>query len=233
MNKSIVIDERFCGPENSGNGGYACGMLADFLGGEVEVRLKSPPPLNQEMRVELGDGSATLLHGDTEVATAVTTSLELAVPTPPSFEEVTIASASYPSAEEHILPTCFVCGPLREEGDGLRIFSVKLDDKPMVADIWTPNSSLAYDDNGLQSEFVWAALDCPGYFAHQMNGVQMLLGSMAGSVVQRPKVNQTMMVVAWQIGVEGRKHYSGTALFDQHGELYAKSKQVWIALKPR
>ena len=29
---SIIIDKRYCGPPNSGNGGYVCGRLARHIG---------------------------------------------------------------------------------------------------------------------------------------------------------------------------------------------------------
>ena len=32
----------------------------------------------------------------------------------------------------------------------------------------------------------------------------------------------------WQINVDGKKHFAGTALFNQAGECCAYSKQVWI-----
>ena len=41
----IVIDERFRGPPDSGNGGYVAGRLAAFVDAPaVEVRLVAPPP---------------------------------------------------------------------------------------------------------------------------------------------------------------------------------------------
>ena len=46
----LEIAERFCGPPNSGNGGYVCGLLAKHLTGTVTVRLKAPPPLKTKLR---------------------------------------------------------------------------------------------------------------------------------------------------------------------------------------
>ena len=57
------ISERFRGPPRSGNGGYVCGRMARHLQGTVSVRLKAPPPLNTELRLESGDTEARLLQG--------------------------------------------------------------------------------------------------------------------------------------------------------------------------
>ena len=46
---AIVIDRRFRGPAESGNGGYACGVFA--RGEEAEVTLRLPPPLETRSRM--------------------------------------------------------------------------------------------------------------------------------------------------------------------------------------
>ena len=46
---SVVIEKRFCGPPNSGNAGYVCGMLARHITGAAEVTLRAPPPLETEL----------------------------------------------------------------------------------------------------------------------------------------------------------------------------------------
>jgi hypothetical protein len=49
---TLVISQRFCGPPQSGNGGYVCGQLAKNLSGAAAVRLKAPPPLEVALRIE-------------------------------------------------------------------------------------------------------------------------------------------------------------------------------------
>ncbi len=45
MTETIVIDRRFNGPTNSGNGGCVCDLLAGAIEGSVEVTLHKPLPL--------------------------------------------------------------------------------------------------------------------------------------------------------------------------------------------
>ena len=53
MTSSIIIDRRYCGPPNSGNGGYVCGRLARHISvgtpDGVEVTLRAPPPLDKRL----------------------------------------------------------------------------------------------------------------------------------------------------------------------------------------
>ena len=43
--QSVTVPARFCGPPDSGNGGYTCGLVAKEMGGIVECTLRSPVPL--------------------------------------------------------------------------------------------------------------------------------------------------------------------------------------------
>jgi hypothetical protein len=52
MTAPLVIAPRFCGPPDSGNGGYVCGLIAGRLGEQTEMTLRAPPPLATPMTVE-------------------------------------------------------------------------------------------------------------------------------------------------------------------------------------
>ena len=70
MNETVVIDPRFTGPPDSGNGGYVCGVLGSRLDGPAEVSLRRPPPIATPLGVRAtGDGIA-LYDGDALVAEA-------------------------------------------------------------------------------------------------------------------------------------------------------------------
>ena len=79
------IADRFCGPPRSGNGGYTCGLIAKQLSGGVSVRLKAPPPLHTELRLESSENGAQLFHGSTLIGEARCVQLELQPPPSPSF----------------------------------------------------------------------------------------------------------------------------------------------------
>ena len=68
--ESFEIASRFRGPPNSGNGGYVCGRIAKHLSGTIAVRLKSPPPLDTEVRLESTADTARVLHGSALIGEA-------------------------------------------------------------------------------------------------------------------------------------------------------------------
>ena len=78
---------------------------------------------------------------------------------------------------------------------------------------------------------MWAALDCPGYFAARDDGVPMLLGEFTGHVDRRVHVDEPCVVIGWKIAVSGRRYDVGTALFDEDGEPCARARATWIAPK--
>jgi hypothetical protein len=218
MTATVLIEARYHGPPGSANGGYTCGRLAELVGEPTEVTLRLPPPL--DVRMDFRDGR--LLDGDQVVAEArLLDVLELDVPAPPSLAEAARASEGYLDFRDHPFASCFVCGPLREEGDGLRIFAGPLGDGRVAAP-WTPAES--------RRELVWASLDCPGAFAAGFDGRgEMLLGRLAGEVLRVPDVGEPCLVVGWPLAVDGRKLYAGTALFTADGELLGRARATWIA----
>jgi hypothetical protein len=220
----ITIDGRFNGPEGSGNGGYTCGLIAGLLGSTVEVTLRRPPPLDRPLDVEREGERVLVRDGDALVAEAAPARVDVDVPASPSYEEAERASAGYPGFGEHAFPTCFVCGPEREPGDGLRIFAGPLGDG-RVASPWTPAE--------VTPELVWAALDCPGAIAvgYPDRG-ETLLGRFAVEIEELPRVGERCVVVGWPLGEEGRKLYAGTALSGEDGRKLASARATWILPLP-
>jgi hypothetical protein len=212
----VIIPPRFNGPPGSANGGYACGLVAQALGGDVEVTLRRPPPLGVEL--ELVDGR--LLHDGDVVAEARVARVEPDVPEPVSLAEAVAASRRYAGFRAHAYPTCFTCGPARD--DGLGVFAGPVEGRDgLVAAPWTPEEA--------RPEIVWAALDCPSGWAvddFQREGV--LLGRMAAHVESAVAVGEPHVVVGWRIGEEGRKRYAGSALYTPDGEALAWARSTWI-----
>jgi hypothetical protein len=95
-----------------------------------------------------------------------------------------------------------------------------------------PDESLAGLDGTIRPEFLWAALDCPGYFATPLAGRMALLGEMATAVSRPVRPGEACVVLGWRRHSQGRKHYSGTAIFNRDGELVARASATWIELKP-
>jgi hypothetical protein len=225
----VTIDPRFRGPPASGNGGYTCGLVARFVTGPAEVTLRRPPPLGRPLRVERSDGAVALYDGEALVAEGAPAVVEVDPPGPVAFEAAERAAARYPGFEEHAFPTCFVCGPQRNPGDGLRIFASPVEGRDVVAAPWIPAADLADGDGAVCGEFVWAALDCPGAFAVGFSGRgEIVLGRLAARIDRRPGVGERCVVVGWPLGEDGRKLYAGTALFSETGELYAVARATWI-----
>ncbi len=230
--ETIVIDSRFCGPPDSANGGYVCGRLARHLDGPVQVTLRKPPPLNRALRVvpATEDGAAIqLLNGHTLIAEARQAELQLDIPGSPTISEAKLAVQAYTGFKVHSFPTCFVCGPDRSKGDGLQIFAGKLDGREMVASPWEPDISLADSGGYVRSEFLWAALDCPGAFAViDLYDIPLLLGRLTAQVDPRVRPGERCIVIGWPIAHEGRKHTAGTALFSASGDLLGWARAIWI-----
>jgi hypothetical protein len=231
MTMTITIARRFNGPPDSGNGGYVCGAFAVGAGLDARVRLLSPPPLEVPLELAQGpSGEWTLSAGSTPVARAVPNRLELDVPAPPRYTQAVWASQHYPGFHQHAFPDCFVCGPHRRRGDGMRIFPGMLD-TGIVAAPWLPADSLDGGDGKVGVEFHWAALDCPGYFAVSAGRRYMLLGEMQAHVDRRVRVGEPCTVIGWKVGGDGRKHHAGTAIFDGEGELCARALATWVERK--
>lgn len=217
----MIIPGRYNGPPRSANGGYTCGLLAALLGGEAEVTLRMPPPLDRELEVVEADGRVELFDGETLVAEAGPVALDVDVPAPVTVDEAADASTRYAGLEHHAYPTCFTCGPARH--DGLGVFAGPVEGRPgLVASPWTP-------DEDVTPEVVWAALDCPSGWAvddFQREGV--LLGRMAARIDQLPTPEAPHVAVGWRMGEDGRKRYAGSALLTASGEVLARSRSTWI-----
>ncbi len=234
MTNELIIQRRFRGPLESGNGGYVCGLVANRIGGPAEVTLRTPPPLDTPLLVNRDGDQVSIMQGEMIVASGKPSTVELEVPTPPGFDEAQEAEKNFIGFTKHYLPECFVCGLERGEADGLRIFAgPPVSNREIVAAPWIPDTSLASHTDEIRPEFAWAALDCPGFFAagRQRPDFVALLGRQAASIGRLPKVDERCVVIGWRLGSEGRKHYSGTALFGLDGALLAYARATWIEFK--
>jgi hypothetical protein len=159
IRQAIVIERRFHGPPESGHGGYTCGLLARELRGAAQVSLRSPPPLKHPLTLGCDDDEHLLLRdGETILADAQPTTLELDPPPHVELADAQAASSRCLGFTHHPFPTCFGCGPNRAEGDGLQLFPGPVEDRDVVASVWRPDLGLADDAGNVKPEFVWRAI---------------------------------------------------------------------------
>jgi len=233
----IVIAQRFCGPPTSGNGGYCAGLLARDMHGPATAVLKARIPLDIALDLKTGPEGTVISGPSGEVIGEARPDPGFPLPEPPpppSWEEALAAEARHIGIGQRFHPICFSCGPERGEGDGLRIFAGQVAgaDAGQLACTWTPHTNFADADGLTPVEVIWAALDCPGYFAWVVREGRhgALLGTMTGEVLRRPRAGEPCIVSAWPLERSGRKETAGVALFSAEGELLASAHQVWIVM---
>lgn len=231
----VTIPGRFNGPQESGNGGYTSGVLAAHLDGPVEVSLRSPVPLDQPLELTEGDeASLRLLAGETLIAEArALPELDVAVPAPVDLGEARRASENYRAPDDGIFSNCFVCGRARGE-DCFEVFAGPVEGREMVATPWTPPAWAAADGGTVRPEFVWAALDCPTYFACHLEGeltLSMLVRQRA-EILAPVRAGEEHVVIAWPIEQDGRKRLAGGAIVAADGEILAVAEGLLIEPRP-
>lgn len=231
MNETIVVPRRFNGPRESGNGGYTSGVVADRLEGAVEVNLPAPVPLDEPLGLVAGeDDSLRLLQGETLIAEARSLpGLDLALPEPVGPEEARRASERYRAPADGPFSNCFVCGPARGE-DCFEVFAGPVEGRELVATPWTPPAWSAGAGGAVRPEFVWAALDCPTYFACHLEGELSLsvLVRQRAELRGPVRAGEEHVVLAWPIEVEGRKRLAGAAVLSGEGEALAVAEALLI-----
>ncbi len=234
MIASIRVNSRFNGPSGSANGGYLCGLMAAKIGRSLTVRLHRPIPLETDLalRFDSVSGKWHLLLDEQMLAAANVAHehihLHTHVPDSPGLVPALEAAEAFSGHAYHPYPECFVCGPQRRVHDGLRIFPGHMPGINQVAATWVPDARLADRDGNVAAEFIWAAMDCPGYFASVRPGCAALLGELSVYLERSVKVGLPYVVIGWQILIQGRKHKVGTALFDESGHRCAVGVATWL-----
>ncbi|MBJ7458567.1 MAG: hypothetical protein JHD02_05210 [Thermoleophilaceae bacterium] len=170
--------------------------------------------------------------GERLIAVARPAELDLDIPDPPSYAEAESAEANFSGWGSHIFPECFVCGPDRAPHDGLRILAGRVGDRRIVASHWHPEHDVEGAYGNVGARIVWAALDCPTYFAHQIDGPSgpAVLGRLTAKLINPVAVDKPHVVIAWPIGDEGRKLHGGSAIFTADGELCALGLGTWVRI---
>jgi hypothetical protein len=242
---TITIAPGFNGPRLSGNGGYVGGVLAErytraFGGdGTVEITLRAPIPIAKALQVvpdnRNGADALMLRDGDTLLCEARAGSVDhlKPPPAPTDWLDVMRRAEQGGSPPDSDFGSCIVCGRDRAVGDGLRVLGSAGPAPGTSLSCYVPHANHADGAGRILPEFVWGTLDCPGAFAAQDPDDMRpaLTGRMTAKVIEPPKVGERCAVVGWRIGAEGRKLYSGTALYTESSRLCAIGTCTWILLK--
>jgi hypothetical protein len=201
--------------------------------------LRAPPPLETDLDVvEVEAGRWELRQGTATIAIGRSTKLDMNRLERATYDEAVEAEKLTPiKPYHHPLPMCFVCGPDRTPGDGLRLFAGPLArrDAVVFAVPWIPDASLAAADGWVAPEFVWSALDCPTGYVCQFDretrgftGVPLLLGTLSACIEGRPRPGERCVVTSWQTGSQGRRLIGEAALFGEEENLLAVGRAIWI-----
>jgi hypothetical protein len=182
--------------------------------------------------IKTDEGVNLLCQGDV-YARAWPSDFKADAPTPPSLEEARAMSKNYGGFHGHAFPTCFGCGPDRNEANGMRIFAGPSTDLNLVAAPWKPDRSLGDKGGRVFPRFIWSALDCPGAWSFLTStGIPTLLGEFSVRIDGPVYTGREHIVVGWEISRDGRKHLTGTAIYTDEGELLAVSRATWFDIEP-
>ena len=227
---TLTIPAGLNGPSGTAHGGVAAGLLAQHARGAVEVRLHRPPPLSVPMQVT-GSGDELTASCDGQ---PVLTALPGRVAVEPPAVGLDEATAATGPAQEHVAPTCVVCGPCSPTP--LRVFPGRLGTSDVYAARWQAPAWAADDRGDVRPELLWGALDCPGGFAiadphgHSRTDFFPALGTITAELRSAVRVEEPVVVVGWPLGRDGRRLHAGTAVLGADGSVRAVARQTCIAV---
>jgi hypothetical protein len=221
-NNLLIVPARYNGPPTSGNGGWTAGLIASFISGGIpEITLQKPPPLQTPLTVvPTPNGLRLVDEADAVIATARPRAEEIPAVEPVSAAEAIEAAAKYAGYVYHHFPTCFVCGPARD--DGLDIFPGRLPGGRTAAVFKAPADTV--------EPTVWAALDCPGGWTVIEDDHPWVLGRFAADISKLPDPGDDCVVMGALVNRQGRKALVRTTLYGPAGEVLARAEATWIAI---
>lgn len=236
---TVRIPEIYRGPPRSGNGGYVSAVFAEALSSPapegVEVTLRSPVPLDRDLTTKESNSVLQVVDGETLIAEVRPGKVELNIPAPPDFSQALAARPSALSLQQRegaepgvmgMHPWCYCCGAGHE--DGLHVYAARIDDTQAAA-AWETKAAWGDASGLLTPPFLWTALDCPGQVAFAVEGIRTgLLGRITAKIERPAPAGERYVVTAWREGIEGKKHFAGTAIFNEGGDVVASARSVWI-----
>ena len=79
----------------------------------------------------------------------------------------------------------------------------------------------------------WAALDCIGGWAGDLEERLMVLARMTARLDSLPVIGEEHVVVGAGRRSEGRKTWTSSTMYDADGRVVASAEHLWIAIDPR
>jgi len=231
--ETITVAGRFNGPRDSGNGGYAAGLLARHVDGIAEVSLRSPVPLDAALAVSPGAGGTVgLHHGDVLVAEArPVADVDAEVPAPVDPAAARDAAGRYAGLDDGPFSHCFVCG--RSRTDAVGVFAGAVTGRDVVASPWTPGPETADGEGSVAPEHVSAVLDCPTYFALYDDPTTLsFLARLTVRIDAPVRAGVEHVVIGWPMAMDGRKHHAGAAVLAADGTTLALARALLIEARP-
>jgi hypothetical protein len=228
---TITVPARFNGPPTSGQGGYSCALLAAQVEGPAAVSLRRPIPLEQALSVRHEDDGGARAYADEELIAEAVPAAPLAPWPGPTvdLDEARAAAGRFRAPEGGQFDHCFVCGRTRH-ADGFELFTGRVEDD-VVAAPWIPPAWSADDDGVVGSEFVWAALDCPSFFAFTGGKEVAFLARQQSELLAPIRASVTYVVVSRVLERDGRKGRAAVAVLGTDGETLAHAE--CLAIVPR
>jgi acyl-CoA thioesterase FadM len=109
------------------------------------------------------------------------------------------------------------------------VFAGPVEGRDLVASTWTPPEWSADATGSVREEIVWAALDCPTYFAAHPD--ELLLSFLVRQNVELRSPIPTgteHVVIAWPTEIDGRKRSGGAAVLSATGEVLAVGEALMV-----
>ncbi|PJZ27642.1 hypothetical protein [Leptospira kmetyi] len=240
--ESIEINEKYCGPPNSGNGGYVAGITANPIEHKAAViKIRAPAPLGETLYYsgDSGKNGIRLLSKESNLVIAEAKEDSEFYRDVPELNSSSLEGIQHPEKEylgfkQHPFPTCFVCGPNRNHEDGMRIFPAKISDQVGFTHLhgafWNPWKDLSGTDGNVRNEIVWAALDCPGGFAvSYVEPTLIVLAKLRGRLLEPIFPEVPYAILSWEIGRNRRQRIAGTAIYRiEDRKCVAYSEALWM-----
>lgn len=195
----------------------------------MAVSLRRPVPLDRELALRReDDGKLCAFDGDELIIEAVPAPRLLAWDGGLlDLDEARAARDRYAAPTGGEFGHCFVCG--RSRHDGFDLFTGPVAGTDLVASPWIPPGWAADADGIVLPEFVWAALDCPGYFAlHDPDTTVAYLARQQVEILAPIHTDVEYVVVGRPLERDGRKGVSATAVLDLDGKVLAHAECLLV-----